>query len=153
MYVQRNIKERSRNHCCSVKALSFTYSVCFLLSYPACNACPYLQYFSTLSQKTARFSKKKIIEHKMNISIVSTDLTETLLLLGTDRDMIKNVFRSSCKVPFIIVRLKWNLIFLDRFLGKYSNFMKTRPVGTELFMRTDRTVESQQLFVILPKKL
>ena len=42
----------------------------------------------------------------MCISIVSTDLSETFLLLGTDRDMIKNVFLSSCEAPFILVRFK-----------------------------------------------
>jgi hypothetical protein len=28
MYVQRNIKARSRNHCCRGKAISITYSEC-----------------------------------------------------------------------------------------------------------------------------
>jgi hypothetical protein len=28
MYVQRNFEARSRNHCCSGKAISITYSVC-----------------------------------------------------------------------------------------------------------------------------
>jgi hypothetical protein len=81
------------------------YRLCFLPQYPACNACPYLQYFSTLSHNRHDF-REKIIERTVCVSIVSTDLSETFLILGTDRDMIKNVFRSSCKVPFILVRFK-----------------------------------------------
>ena len=55
--------------------------------------------------------------------------------------MIKNLYRSSCKVPFIIVRLK-KKIFLDRFSkikAQISNFMKIRPVGAELFHAQTRT--------------
>jgi hypothetical protein len=52
------------------------------------------------------FEKKKIIGHTMCASIVSTDLSETFFILGTDGNMIKNIFRSSRKVPFILVRFK-----------------------------------------------
>jgi hypothetical protein len=42
---------------------------------------------------------------------------------------------SSCEVPLILVRVWWNLNFLDRFSQKtqISNFMKICPVGAELF--------------------
>ena len=73
--------------------------------YPACNACPYLQYFSTLCHKRHDF-REKIMKRTMCVSIVSTDLSETFVILGTDRDIIKNVFRSSYEVPFILVRFK-----------------------------------------------
>jgi hypothetical protein len=44
---------------------------------------------------------KKVIEHKMCVLI----LYETFLMPGrTERDMIKNVYRSSSKVPVIFVR-------------------------------------------------
>jgi len=42
---------------------------------------------------------------------------------------------SSCKVSAILVRFSQNLNFLDRVSknSEISNFMKFRPVGTELF--------------------
>jgi hypothetical protein len=55
--------------------------------------------------------------------------------------MIKNVQWSSCKVPFILVRLSRNLNFLDRFFKnlRISNFMKLPPVAAELFNADERT--------------
>ena len=38
-----------------------------------------------------------------------------LILRRTERDMIRNVNQSSCKVPFILDRFIWNLDFLDKF--------------------------------------
>ena len=32
VYVQRNIEERSRNHCCSGKAIKITYSECVFVT-------------------------------------------------------------------------------------------------------------------------
>ena len=62
--------------------------------------------FFHIISKTPRFSKKKVSECKMCVLIFSTTLFETFLILRrTERDMIKNVDWSSCKVPFILVRL------------------------------------------------
>jgi hypothetical protein len=71
-------------------------------------------------------------------------LSETFLILRrTERDMVKNVYRSSCKVPVIVVRFWWNLNFLDRFSKKtrISNLMEIRPEGAELLVRMDGRTE------------
>jgi hypothetical protein len=55
--------------------------------------------------------------------------------------MIKHVPRSSRKVSFILVRLKWNLNILNSFT-KYpqiSNFLKIRPLGAKVYLADGRT--------------
>jgi hypothetical protein len=60
--------------------------------------------FSTLSHNRYDF-QEKVIEHKMCVLIFSTDLSETFIILRrTERDIIINVHKSSCKVPVILVR-------------------------------------------------
>jgi hypothetical protein len=61
--------------------------------------------------------------------------------------MIKNEYLSLCKIPFIIIRILMKLKVFDRFSKntQVSNFMKIRPVGTELFYayrQTDRHDEA-----------
>ena len=75
-------------------------------------------------------------------------LTETFPILRPIKHYVISVHRSSCKVSIILFECKLNLIFLDGLL-KYClirNFMKRRPVGTELFYvdgQTDRQTVRQ----------
>jgi len=67
-------------------------------------ACPTLPYFSTLSHKWHDF-RKNVIEYKMCILIFSTNWSQTFLTLSrNERDMITNVYWSSCAVPVTLVR-------------------------------------------------
>ena len=70
-------------------------------------------------------------------------LSETFFILRRiQRDIIKNVYRSSCKVPVIVVTFYETWILWAIFRKKNtqtSNFMKIRPVGAELFRVDGRT--------------
>jgi len=63
------------------------------------------------------------------------------ILRRTERDIIGNVYWSSCKVPLIIVQVQRHLNFLDRFSKNthIPNFMKILPEGDELFRADGRT--------------
>jgi len=83
--------------------------------------CPALQYFSTLSHKRHDF-RRNVIQHKMCVLIFSTTLSETIFILRrNERDMINNVYRSSCKVPFILVRFWQHLNLSEQIFEKSSN--------------------------------
>jgi len=75
---------------------------CIMLSFVTCLA---LSHFLTLPHIRHDFQEKKITECKICVLIFSTDLSEKLIILRrTERDMKKNVYRSSCKVLVILVR-------------------------------------------------
>ena len=92
----------------------------------------------------------------MCVSSFCTTFVQTLSVLRrTERDMMKNVYWSLCKVPVIVVRLQLNLKFLDKW-SKYfqiTNFMKIPPAMAEFFHadgQTGRTWRSwRSLFAIL----
>jgi len=62
--------------------------------------CPAVQYFSTLCHKWHHFF---VIEHKVCVLISLQHLCETFLILRRiQRNVIENVYRSSCKVPLLL---------------------------------------------------
>ena len=59
----------------------------------------------------------------MCVSIFSAVLSEIFLILRrSERDMIKDVYWSSCIVAAILVRFKCNLNFLGRFSKKTISY-------------------------------
>ena len=70
-------------------------------------------------------------------------LSETFAILrSTERNVIKDEYWSSCKVPIILVRLKWILNSLDRVckINLILNFMKILPAEAQLIHADRPTV-------------
>jgi len=78
----------------------------------------------------------------MYVYIFSKTLSQIIFILQrSERDIIKNVRGSSCRVPVIIVWFLRKINFLLRFSKKTQipNFIKINPVGAELFHADRRT--------------
>ena len=73
------------------------------------------------TSQMSRFSKKKIIKHKMCVLIFST----TFVCKVTHSKNVRARYYRKCEVSIIIDRLSKN--------NQISNFMKIRPVGAEFF--------------------
>jgi hypothetical protein len=79
---------------------SFLRSI--MLSSVVCLALPY---FSTLPHKRHDYPKK-VLKHKMCVSIFSTTLSKAFLILRSiQRDTLIKVRRSVCQVPAILIAL------------------------------------------------
>jgi len=97
----------------SGKYYIFWMCICSLI-YPEWNAhAPYCHLwparfykgFPTLSHKRYDFRKKKLLNTKCVFWFSVQLLSETFLILRRyERDIIKNIYWSSCKVPVIFVR-------------------------------------------------
>jgi len=132
----------------------------FSIRYAACNAhAPYCHLWPDLLYNIfphylidGTIFEKKLLNTKCVFWFSLQLLSETFLILRRiERDVIKNVCGSSCKVLFFLVRFSWNLNFLDGFSKnpQISNLMKIRPVGAVLFPaggQTDRHNEANSRF-------
>ena len=63
-------------------------------------------HFSSLSHKQHNFRRKKGFEHKMYVLIFSTFLSKTFVILILIQRDSHRCGKSSCTVPFILVRFK-----------------------------------------------
>jgi hypothetical protein len=148
VYAKCNIEARSHNDCCRGKVVSTItyYENVSCLSYQAwishAQHCLALPYSSTLFHKRHNI-RKKDTEYKTHILILSTTSGTFIIPRSVQRDIVINAHRSSCKVPVILVRFKWNPDFLDSFSKnpQISDFIKILLVEAELFhvdKQTDR---------------
>ena len=157
--MKRNVEVRSCNYCCSWKVMSMTYSECGSLALGiqhAMRMChivicglPCSTIFFTLSHKQYDL-KKKLLNIKCGFWVSLQLLSETFLILRrSERDMIKNVYWSSCKVQVILVWSETNWIFSTEFrkVHKYQMSWKFFVLEPSCSMRTDRRTDVTKLIV------
>jgi hypothetical protein len=117
--------------CCSMYCLCV--NVCCTTATGCQHNCSWQIYHISYHKRNV-FWRKKLLNTKCVFWFSLQFLSEIFLILRrTERDMIRNIYRSSCKVPVIIVRFEWNFTFLERFSKntQISDVMKIRPVEAD----------------------
>jgi len=96
-------------------------------------ACLALQHFSTFSHKRNDFRKKKVNGQKCVFWFSLQVLTEIFLILRSiKRDIIKNIYWSSCKVNVCPCHILTNLEFSRQNSEKYSNIKFTENPSSRI---------------------
>jgi len=117
MYMYRNTEARSYSHCCSGKAVSFTYSECVFVDLGVQHAMhtrhfvicdlPRSTIFFPHCLLNGKIFEKTLMNTKYVFRVSLRLLSETFfILIRIERDVIKiYICWSSFKVPFILVIL------------------------------------------------
>jgi hypothetical protein len=120
-------------------------------------ACLAVQYFSTLlSHVNGTTFGEKLLNTKRLFCFSVQLLSETFLILRrTERDMVKNEYWSSCKVPVILWDLIETLIFStvpppEKYV---SSFTKFHLVGAALIHADGQTGITKLMVAFRSKKL
>jgi hypothetical protein len=125
--------------------------ICVILPSVACLS---LQYFSKLSHKEQNFINENSLSTKC-VLIFSTNLSESFLILRrTERDMVKKVYWSSCKVPVCscpsLMKLEFSGQIFERKLisNTYITFHENSSSGSRVSPcgQTDRHDEANSRF-------
>jgi hypothetical protein len=160
---KRNIKSVRVTFFFRGKAVSITYEYSDCVSVPLVVqytkricltillfvACPSLPHLSTLSHKRHDFVRNGTL-HKIVFWFSVQHLPEILLIpRRIQSDIIINVHRSSCNVPFNPERFKCNLNFPDNFFLNFQipNFMKFCLLGAKLFHPNGERIDITKLTI------
>ena len=149
MYIKSNIGTRSCNSGCGIKAINFRHPECvFSLGLQhvmrvvmlPCSAHFYYMFLHCLLNGTIleiRLLNTKCV-FRFSLQLFSNNF---FIPRRNEREMIKNAYRSSCKVPAILVRLlnkTWIFSTDFRKIFRYQISWKSVQWETSCSIRTDR---------------
>ena len=89
----------------------------------------------------------RVIDHKICVFYPQCLSATFLILRRNERDVLKNVYWSSCKVSVILVRFWWNLNFLDTCSKTPHILWKSVQEESNFFMQMDWRAGMTKLIV------